>query len=170
MELLKFNGTDFKSWYPKFEQYLEMEAVLEDFKPKVAMFAFEDPELHWHKFYITSIGGMENARWDSYLLALRKRFAFEGFADPLFDLVRLRHKGTVRSYYDDFMFLLNIAGIFEPHALSIFLANLKDDILGQLRLHKPSTLQQAGEISMLIESNLETTSKSLSYTKTTTTT
>ncbi|OMO86983.1 Integrase, catalytic core [Corchorus capsularis] len=142
MELPKFNGTDFKSWAGS-----ALAPV-----------------------YITSIGGMANARWDTYLLELKKRFASKDFADFLFDLVRTWHIGTIQSYYNDFMALLNIAGIPESQALSIFLANLKDDILGQLRLHRPSTLQQAAEMSMLIESNLESTTKSSSYTKTTTTT
>ncbi|OMO61967.1 hypothetical protein COLO4_33282 [Corchorus olitorius] len=170
MEFPEFDSEDFKSWFAKFEQYLEMELVPDEYKPKVAMFAFVGPPLHWHQFYVNSVGGMANVRWPTYLMELKKRFASADFADPLFDLVRLRHTGTVRHYYDEFMSLLNIAGIPERQAHNIFLANLKDDVLGQLRLYRPSTLQQAAEMSILIEANIEAAPKSQSYTKNMTTT
>ncbi|OMP10222.1 hypothetical protein COLO4_04709 [Corchorus olitorius] len=169
MDLPKFNGEDFKNWFPKFQQYVEMEHVPDDYKPKVAMFCFEGPALDWHQFYVNTVGGATNVRWEAYLFALRERFAFDEFVDQLFDLVRVKHTGTVRAYYDNFMARLNLAGIREAQALSIFLGNLKDEILGQLRLHKPRTLVQAAEMSMMIEANLESNKKSVSYTKTTAT-
>ncbi|OMO99647.1 hypothetical protein COLO4_13173 [Corchorus olitorius] len=170
MDLPRFNGDDFKSWFAMFDQYLEMEQVPDEYKPKVTMMACEGPALHWHQFYVNSLGGMAFVRWQPYLAALRERFGSTEFADPLFDLVRLRHTGTVRQYYDDFMALLNISGTPEPQALCIFLANLKDEILGQLRLYRPRSLVQAAEMSILIEANLEAEKKHHSYTKTTTTT
>ncbi|OMO74560.1 hypothetical protein COLO4_26593 [Corchorus olitorius] len=166
MDLPRFNGDDFKSWYAKFEQYLEMENVPDDYKPKVAMFAFEGPALHWHQFYANAAGGMSNVRWQPYLMALKERFGSLEFADPLFDLARLRHTGTVKQYYNDFMALLNVVGLPESLALSIFLANLKDEVLTQLRLHKPKSLVQAAEMSMLIEVNLESSKKTPTYSKT----
>ncbi|OMP02513.1 hypothetical protein CCACVL1_02776 [Corchorus capsularis] len=63
MDLPRFNGEDFKSWFSKFEQYLEMENVPDEYKPKVAMFPFEGPALHWHQFYAGTVGGMGNVRW-----------------------------------------------------------------------------------------------------------
>ncbi|OMO60754.1 hypothetical protein COLO4_33758 [Corchorus olitorius] len=73
-----------------------MELVLDEYKPKVAMFAFVGSPLHWHQFYVNSVGGMANVRWPTYLMELKKRFASADFADPLFDLVRLRHTGYTR--------------------------------------------------------------------------
>ncbi|OMO98246.1 hypothetical protein COLO4_14047 [Corchorus olitorius] len=154
MDLPRFNGDDFKSWLSKFEQYLEIENVPEEYKPKVAMFCFEGLALYWHQFYANSVGGMGNLRWQPYLVALKERFGSSEFADPLFDLARLRHTGTVKQFYDEFMASLNVVGLPETMALSIFLANLRDEVLSQLRIHKPKSLVQPAEMSIFIETNL----------------
>ncbi|OMO94431.1 hypothetical protein COLO4_16341 [Corchorus olitorius] len=134
------------------------------------MLALEGPALHWHRFYANSVGGMENVHWQPYLAALKERFGSTEFADPLFDFIRLKHTGIVQQLYDDFMALLNVAAIPGSMALSIFLGNLKDEILGQLRLYIPRSLIQAAEMSILIEANLEAERKQHLYTRTTTTT
>lgn len=55
------------------------------------------------------------------------------------ELVKLKQRGTVDSYHDTFISLLNQLQLLENYALNIFTSNLKAEIGQYLQLFKPTS-------------------------------
>ncbi|KAL4273347.1 hypothetical protein GQ457_13G010980 [Hibiscus cannabinus] len=71
----KFDGSDFRGWYSKLEQYFEAEMVPDSAKVRVVMLHMEGKALQWDQFVSKSLGGVNQTSWTEYLTLLRERFA-----------------------------------------------------------------------------------------------
>ncbi|KAL4334964.1 hypothetical protein GQ457_07G040680 [Hibiscus cannabinus] len=98
-----FDGSNFRDWWSKLEQFFLAEEVSEDDKVKVVMLQLEGKALQWHHFVVRNIGGMEKLNWDTYLKLMKDRFAPDGIEDPMGELVTLQQTSSVDQYYADFI-------------------------------------------------------------------
>ncbi|KAL4303652.1 hypothetical protein GQ457_10G007350 [Hibiscus cannabinus] len=147
----KFDGTDFRGWLSKLEQYFEAEAVPEVAKIKLVMLHLEGKALQWHQFATKNHGDLNQLRWNQYLGLLRDRFAPGGFDDPFADLVALRQTDTVEQFYEEFFILLNQVQIPDDYALSIFKNHLRLEISQFLKLLQPKNLIDAFHMAKHLE-------------------
>lgn len=161
-ECPKFNGEDFKGWYVKLEQYFLAENVPEEMKVRVVMLSLEGDALQWHQYHQTIEGGLGSLSWESYMEAMRERFASDEVEDPMSALVELKQDDTVVKYHQAFIRNLNLLQIPTSHAMSIFVSNLKPEIKHRVRLHKPKNLNQALSYAKQIET-IESSSNKKSY-------
>ncbi|KAG8495472.1 hypothetical protein CXB51_013116 [Gossypium anomalum] len=151
LECPKFDGSDFRGWWTKLEQYFEAEATPESSKVRIMMLNLEGRALEWHHFYSQRNGGLQKLSWPAYLKSLQDRFGFGQFGNPMKELVTLRQQGTVEQYQDMFVGILNQLHLPENYALSIFISNLKTEISHYLELFEPSTLMEAFQLARKIE-------------------
>ena len=68
------------------------------------------------------------------------------------DLITLKHTTTVEVYYEDFLHILNSLQLPSNYSLSIFISNLKSDIVKIVRLFAPKTLTHALNLAKQFES------------------
>lgn len=116
----KFDGTDFRGWWTKLEQYFEAEGTLDASKVRAVMLNLEGRALKWHHFYSQRNGGLDMLSWPAYLKSLQDRFGFGQFGNPMRELVNLKQQCTFEQYQDTFVGLLNQLHLLETYALSIF--------------------------------------------------
>ncbi|KAG8495806.1 hypothetical protein CXB51_007710 [Gossypium anomalum] len=151
LECPRFDGTDFRGWWTKLEQYFDAEGTPDSSKIRVVMLNLEGLALKWHHFYSQHNGGLQILTWPAYMKSLQDRFGFGQFGNPMRELVNLKQQGTIEQYQDAFVGLLNQLHLLESYALSIFLSNLKVEIGHYLDLFKPSTLMEAFQLARKIE-------------------
>ncbi|KAK8282543.1 hypothetical protein V6Z12_D08G034600 [Gossypium hirsutum] len=151
LECPNFDGSDFRGWLTKLEQYFEAEGTLDSDRVRVVMLHLEGRALEWHHFFSQRNGGLNVLTWPSYLKSLQDRFGFGQFGNPMRELVNLKQQGTVEQYQDMFVGLLNQLHLPETYALSIFISNLKAEIGHYLDLFEPLTLMEAFQLARKIE-------------------
>ena len=140
VEFPKFNGEDVRGWLYRCKQFFLIDNVAEQDKLSIVGVHLYDRALVWHQKYMNVMGA--NVTWDQYETAVLERFA-PMFEDPMAEIKNLRQDGSVQVYQDAFDVLYNKLDIPEPHAISLFLAGLQDDIQMAVRMFKPVTLSNA---------------------------
>ncbi|KAL4296177.1 hypothetical protein GQ457_12G019000 [Hibiscus cannabinus] len=146
-----FDGSNFRDWWSKLEQFFLAEEVSEDDKVKVVMLQLEGKALQWHHFVVRNIGGMEKLNWDTYLKLMKDRFAPDGIEDPMGELVTLQQTSSVDQYYADFVSILNQLHLPDDYALSIFIKNLRWEIGQYIRVFQPKDLIDAFRLASHFE-------------------
>ncbi|KAL4335086.1 hypothetical protein GQ457_07G026120 [Hibiscus cannabinus] len=146
-----FDGSNFRDWWSKLEQFFLAEEVSEDDMVKVVMLQLEGKALQWHHFVVRNIGGMEKLNWDTYLKLMKDRFAPDGIEDPMGELVTLQQTSSVDQYYADFVSILNQLHLPDDYALSIFIKNLRWEIGQYIRVFQPKDLIDAFRLASHFE-------------------
>ncbi|GMI97463.1 hypothetical protein HRI_003415600 [Hibiscus trionum] len=136
----KFNGSDFKGWHSKLEQYFEAESVPDQSKIRLVMLHLEGKALHWHQFLMNSQGSTGTLSWLEYLSLMRERFVLVGFNDPFTELLALRHVESVEAYYEESINPVNHVQLPEKYILSMFKNHLRLEISQYLTLLQPKSL------------------------------
>ncbi|KAL4385004.1 hypothetical protein GQ457_15G026090 [Hibiscus cannabinus] len=131
----RFDGTDFRGWLSKLEQFLEAERVPEESRIRLVMLNLEGKALQWHQ-----------------LAARNNRFAPEGFEDPFAELVDLQQTDSVDQFYEEFVVLLNQVRLLDDYVLSMFKNHLRLEISQFLKLLKPRNLTEAFHMAKHLES------------------
>ncbi|GMI77769.1 hypothetical protein HRI_001446200 [Hibiscus trionum] len=147
----KFDGSDFRGWHSKLEQYFEAEAVPEQSKIRLVMIHLEGKALQWHQFLMNSNGGAREMAWSEYVSLMRDRFVPGGFSDPFSELLALKQVDSVESYYEEFINLVNQVQLPEKYILSMFKNHLRLEISQYLTLLQPKTLLEAFHTAKQLE-------------------
>ena len=92
--------------------------------------------------------------WEEYVKAIAARFGNTPYDDLIGDLKRLRQKGSVCEYQEQFKELLNRVDLSEEYAVSCFLSGLKDDIQTGVRMFMQRILQYVVGLTKLEESKI----------------
>ncbi|KAL4346612.1 hypothetical protein GQ457_17G009440 [Hibiscus cannabinus] len=148
----RFDGTDFRGWLAKLEQFFEAERVPEEFRIRTVMLNLEGRALQWHQLAARNSTEFNQLTWGRYLQLLRDRFAPEGFEDPFAELVDLQQTESVDQFYEEFVVLLNQVRLPDDYVLSIFKNHLRLEISQFLKLLKPRNLTEAFHMAKHLES------------------
>lgn len=81
----------------------------------------------------------DNVDWHLYREAILKRFGV-AYDDPMAEIMKLRHTGTIQEYIDAYDQLLCRVELPDEQAMSIFIAGLQSEIELAVRMFKPGTL------------------------------
>ncbi|KAL4341195.1 hypothetical protein GQ457_08G021940 [Hibiscus cannabinus] len=148
----RFDGTDFRGWLSKLEQFLEAERVPEESRIRLVMLNLEGKALQWHQLAARNSAEFNQLSWGRYLQLLRDRFAPEGFEDPFAELVDLQQIDSVDQFYEEFVVLLNQVRLPDDYVLSMFKNHLRLEISQFLKLLKPRNLTEAFHMAKHLES------------------
>lgn len=121
-------------------------------KVKIVAIYLNGKALLWHRSSVKN--GESWPEWERYKRAVIARFGVGAFDDPLADLMKLRQRGTVEQYQENFDALLNRVDLPVNHAVGCFLSGLNDEIQTAVRMFKPQTLHDAYCLAKLQEATL----------------
>ncbi|KAH1122727.1 hypothetical protein J1N35_005887 [Gossypium stocksii] len=95
LECSRFDGSDFRGWWTKLEQYCEAEGTPESSKIRLLTLNLEGRILEWHHLYLPRNEGLQMLSWSAYLKSMQDRFGFELFENPMEELVNLKQQGRI---------------------------------------------------------------------------
>ena len=107
----------------------------EDSKINVISLYLDGGALYWHKNFIKARGRVPT--WLKYKRAIKARFGFLAYDDPMAEMKKLKQTGTLEEYMIAFDSLLDKAQLSEEQALSCFLARLKHKMEMVVRMFNP---------------------------------
>ena len=122
---------------------------MEQSKISIVSLHLESVALQWHKNFLKLKN--RTPSWGEYVKALRSRFGFAAYEDPMAELKKLKQTGPLQEYVKAFEMLLDRAQLGEEQALSCFLAGLKHEMEMMVRMFNPKTLQEAYSLAKLQE-------------------
>nr|GEW22349.1 reverse transcriptase [Tanacetum cinerariifolium] len=94
--------------------------------------------------------------WEVYQTHVKKRFEYV-FEDPVVELKNLKQTTTLQVYQDSFEDLLNKVDLNEPHAVSLFIGGLKEEITYSVRMFRLASLSEVFSLSKLQEASSSVT-------------
>ena len=118
-------------------------------KVELAYVSMEGSVAYWFKFWKEKA---KNRSWEGLKKALINRFG-GGFRGSVFErLATLRQEGTVEEFVREFEILMGqTKEVPEEQVLGYFLAGLREDIKGQVRIQDPQELMVAMRVARDVE-------------------
>ena len=147
LEFLRFGGNGVDDWIFRVEQFFSLDKVSEDSKINVISLHLDGGALYWHKNFIKARGRVPT--WLEYKGAIKARFGFLAYDDPMAEVKKLKQTGTLEEYMMAFDSLLDKAQLSDEQALSCFLAGLRHELEMVVRMFSPQTLQAAYSLAKL---------------------
>lgn len=154
IEFPHFSGDNLRGWIYRCDQFFEVDETPPHAKVKIAAVHLDGRAIQWHQAYMKGRITRDVPMWEEYVRALSQRFGAHAYEDPMTELVILRQTQSVQHYLDRFDELHNLLELPDAYAMSCFLAGLKQEISGLVRMFKPQTLQDAISLAKLQEQNL----------------
>ena len=130
-----------------------MDNTPKDFKVRLVVVHFEEKTLQWHNAYVRTVGLRNFPSWKDYSQILLDRFG-EVCEDPMAELMRLRQKGSVTEFHEQFDAIVSRVELAEEHQLSCFLGGLKQDVQMMVRMFQPDSIRKAFSLAKMYESLL----------------
>ncbi|XP_019462912.1 PREDICTED: uncharacterized protein LOC109361830 [Lupinus angustifolius] len=146
----RFAGENVKEWVYKCETYFMIDDTPEEVKVKLAIMHFEGKALKRHHAYVKSSWTNSLPSWNEYVNILVERFG-DLCDDPMADLMKLRHKGTINDYHEEFDAIITRLDLPTEYTLSCFLGGLRNDIQMMVRMFQPPTVRKGFALAKLYE-------------------
>lgn len=147
-----FNGEDPEGWLYQADEYLAYHGILDESKLQIVGFHMTGKALSW-------IRGLRRNKllttWREFVDDLRERFWKAEYENKLEELSRLQQTIMLESYLDKFEDLMNeVEGQSEATLVTYFVGGLRPDLKSELKIMKPTTLQQAFSAARVYEAHL----------------
>jgi hypothetical protein len=158
LEFPRFDGSEPVEWCYRATQFFDHYNTPSIQRLAIASFHMEGKALVWFQ-------EMNANRcfptWDDFIKAMQIRFGQGSYDDPMENLTKVKHVGSVEEYKTLFETLAHrVFGLSESHKLSCFLGGLKDDIRLPVRMFNPKTLVDAYSLAKIQEEYLISSRKS----------
>jgi hypothetical protein len=158
LEFPRFDGSEPVEWCYRATQFFDHYNTPSIQRLAIASFHMEGKALVWFQ-------EMNANRcfptWDDFIKAMQIRFGQGSYDDPMENLTKVKHVGSVEEYKTLFETLAHrVFGLSESHKLSCFLGGLKDDIRLPVRMFNPKTLVDAYSLAKIQEEYLTSSRKS----------
>jgi len=121
-----------------------------EYKVRLVVVHFEEQVLKWHIAFVKSIGVDNLPPWEEYTKIVLERFG-EVVEDPMADLMKLRQKGFVTNYHEEFDCLVARVELWEEHKLSCFLEGLKQEVQMMVRMFQPLAVNKGFSLARMYE-------------------
>lgn len=93
VEFPRFGGEDVRGWMFRYDQFYKVDNVADESKVNLISIHLYDIALMWHREFIRIM--RYNVTWPMYREAILQRFGL-AYYDPLAEIKKLKHKGTVQ--------------------------------------------------------------------------
>ena len=146
----KFNGSDDPiTWLHKGEQFFHAYGTPDHLKVSTAAFYLQDAASQWY-YRLEQNQGIPT--WTQFVDGINRRFGPPLRSNPLGELTHLRCTTTVDEYQDKFLVLLaRCEGVTESQQIAIFSAGLQQPLSTDVKLAKPTTLEEAMALARAFE-------------------
>ena len=99
LECPRFDGTDFKGWYLKMEQFFVVDHTRDQDRVRTVMMHLEGKALQWHQRFMKNQGKITKVTWKNYVSEMRARFSENEYLDPMLEIVSLKQSNIVEEYF-----------------------------------------------------------------------
>ncbi|WVZ20135.1 hypothetical protein V8G54_007457 [Vigna mungo] len=150
IELPTFDGEEPLSWLNRAERFFDIQKVEDDDeKVEVAYVSMEGSAAYWFTFWKEK---SSNKSWQGLKEAMINHFCV-GTRGTVFErLATIRQERTVEEFVRQFEILTGqTKGIPEDQVLGYFLAGLREEVKGQVRIQNPTKLMEAMRIARDVE-------------------
>ncbi|WVY94796.1 hypothetical protein V8G54_033884 [Vigna mungo] len=149
VELPPFEGVDPHSWINRVERFFDIQKMAEEDKVELAYISMKGSASYWFKYWREKT---KNRTWLGLKAGLINRFG-GGFKGTLYEqMATLRQDGTMEEFMRSFEILLGqTQGLSEELILGFFLAGLREEIKGQVRIQDPQDLMVAIRVARDVE-------------------
>ncbi|WVZ08472.1 hypothetical protein V8G54_021818 [Vigna mungo] len=149
VELPSFEGGDPHIWINRVERFFDVQTVAEEDKVELAYISMEGSASYWFKYWREKT---KNRTWMGLKAGLINRFG-GGFRGTVYEqMATLRQDGTLEEFVRSFEILLGqTQGLSEELIMGFFLAGLREDIKGQVRIQDPPDLMGAIRVARDVE-------------------
>jgi len=114
LDFPRFNGDGVKHWLIQCETFFSVDHTPEEYKVRLAVVNFEEQALQWHIAFVKPIRVDKLPPLEEYTKIVLERFG-EVAKDPMADLMKLRQKGFVPNYHEEFDILVACMELLEEH-------------------------------------------------------
>ncbi|GKA83072.1 gypsy/ty3 retroelement polyprotein [Tanacetum coccineum] len=146
VEFLKFSGENVRGWMFRCEEFFAIEQTADEGKISLISIHLYDIALMRHRQYVRFMGN--TLTWPMYRDAILKRFGL-AYDDPLAEIKNLKQTGSVQQYIDAYDRLLCRVELQDEQAMSFFIAGLQSEIKLVVRMFKPTSLTEFGQVFLL---------------------
>lgn len=137
----RFSGDNVVKCIRMIQKYYNHSFTPLDDRLYLTSFLFDDRAEEWLTYWENNTASKS---WDSFLLAVKKRFDPDLYADYVGRLVTLRQSSTVEAYQTEFEAMLQkVSHVGDSTLTSLFIAGLKPALKQELLTRRPATLQDA---------------------------
>ena len=137
----KFDGGDINSWLLKCETYFEFDHTAEEEKVRMTSIHLDDKTYQWHQAMVRHAHG-RLPPWNDYASLLQDTFG-EPFESPMGDFTHLRQIGSLREFHSSWDLCTAKLDLAEDYLLDAYLAALKPEIGGFVRMLNPRNVYDA---------------------------
>ncbi|XP_061373831.1 uncharacterized protein LOC133316132 [Gastrolobium bilobum] len=157
----RFNGGNPEPWIHKIQQFYGFHSLSDTEKFTLTSFHMDGKAEDWYH-WMDRNGRLHT--WAQFLDALRSRFGPSRYRDLRGELGRITQGSTVDEYQTHFEQLANqVIGIDDLSLPSYFESGLKPEIRKEVRMHLPTSLEQAIDLAKIVEDKLNDKSPSRTY-------
>ncbi|XP_028753425.1 nuclear pore complex protein NUP62-like [Neltuma alba] len=143
VEFPKFDGSDFRGWAYRCQQFFEVDGTPPDHRIRLLSIHLEGHALRWHQTFMRH-KSFSDITWFDYFREMEKKFADIREENPMIALKELQQlDGSVIEYEQKFDELLSKVDIPDEVAMSLFIGGLRADIQRCVLNFNPSSLASA---------------------------
>jgi hypothetical protein len=146
----KYDGaSDPLAWLHRCDQFFRAAKTLEEEKVWYAAFHLKDDAQQWY-YRVELNQGVPT--WERFVDLVSRRFGPPTRSNPLCELIKLQHVGSVAEYqYQSLKHLARCDGVMEQQQIAIYTTGLGDPLRIDVELQRPVTLEDAMALSRAYE-------------------
>ncbi|XP_052172235.1 uncharacterized protein LOC127788163 [Diospyros lotus] len=160
-----FSGEDPISWFNRANLFFMSQKMSLKEKVEYAAYYLEGEASHWWQWLSGTYESQgKSICWKDFEQEVRTHFGPTGFVDYNEVLSEMRQTGSLRDYQREFERVATQVDDWPEKALiRAFIGGLFPNIVTEVKLHRPTTMRQAIDITRLKDDQLRTTRKAMAY-------
>ncbi|XP_073225760.1 uncharacterized protein [Cicer arietinum] len=149
LEIPIFFGDDAYGWIQKLERYFAIRGVTAEEKMQATIISLEGKALSWYQWWE---GCNPNPTWESFKIAVVRRFQPSMIQNPFELLLSLKQNNSVEEYVELFeKYAGALREVNQDFVRGIFLNGLKEEIKAEVKLYDLATLSELIQKAILVE-------------------
>ncbi|XP_073225291.1 uncharacterized protein [Cicer arietinum] len=149
LEIPIFAGDDAYGWVQKLERYFALRGVTPEEKMQATMISLEGKALSWYQWWE---GYSPNPTWESFKIAVVRRFQPSMIQNPFELLLSLKQNNSVEEYVELFeKYAGALREVNQDFVRGVFLNGLKEEIKAEVKLYELTNLSELIQKAILVE-------------------
>lgn len=154
MEFPRFDETDPRGWITKCKRYFQFYPMIKERKVSFSSMHLEGRADHWFQANYENIDGVY---WREFAKVVSERFSDQEYENIIGEFNKLQQTTTVSAYPDKFEQLRPIVlskqrELTEVYFVASFISGLKEEIMFNVQMLQPSTLEATSLARLQISS------------------
>jgi hypothetical protein len=150
IDMRKFDGKDPITWILQMEQFFDLHNVPHTQKVQIASLYLEPNQFVWYRWLCSR---KSLVTWTIFMEEMIAHYEDTRSNTFFSQLINLKQKGSVIEHIDNFQRLnIKVTNIPDEHLIDVFIGTLKDNIIHEVHLWEPKSLENAFRVARNVES------------------